>query len=294
MDNIILNSLEQSLLFLPFILGLYISFIVLKLTDITVEASFVIGASIIARLLTEGYHFSIAIIVASIGGMISGIAVSCLQYRNRINDLIAGILMVYMLYSVNLNILGKPNINLFDSNTIVSSLSLFVNNPTMISALLIAIIVTLFIYYLLISSYGLKLRALGENPALLQKLGVNSEKYRTIGLVIANSLAALSGSISAQIYGYADVNMGFGMAITGIGALIIGQQITLRIISFTPLKDKYHPVIELLSCILGAYLYFLVINILLKININPTNLKLFTGMIIVLLLISFRRKNTNI
>lgn len=221
--NLLISALEQSLIMLPLILGMYISYRILKITDLTVDGTYVLGAAVFAKSIALGL-FPAMILAITAGGIIGSI-VSFMQKNNRINGLIAGILASFMLYSVNLKIMQRPNISILG---MPSLLALFNTENWLLLLIILNIIVIFAVIILLKKQLGLMLRAFGFNKDLLITLGKPAEVYRTVGLSISNALASLTGSISAQVNGFADINMGFGVALVGIGAIVIGRHILIR------------------------------------------------------------------
>lgn len=277
---LLLNIIEQSLLFLPLICAIYFSYIVLKVTDISVDGTLVLGAATTSQLLIHNIHPMITVCIAILAGICSGICVAFIQYKNRINDIIAGLLMSFMLYSINLNIMGKPNITTMQHITL---LKLF-NGQKLILVLTSSCITITACIIIMYSKLGLKLRGVGENRILMKKLGLNPELYRIVGLSISGGLAALCGSIMSQMYGYSDINMGFGMAITGIGALVIGLHLISRVYFFKQKLVNHNIFVEIFGCLIGILFYFSITNLLIILQINPINFKLILALIIILFL----------
>ncbi len=290
---IFLNALQQSLIFIPLTLGIYLTYQVLAITDLTPDGTFVLGAAIFARLITNGYSQFTSIALALIGGMIAGIIVGCMQRFAKINSLIASILAVFMLYSINFSVLNQPNINLLSTPTLLGSLQLGSSSELTVYLFLFFIALLVIFFLLLNSRVGLTLRAFGVNKKLLTKLGRNSTFYLFTGLALANMLAALCGVMTAQINGYADINMGVGMALTGIGAVVIGCKLMRTLFLKTA---SFNIVIDLAGCFIGTYIYFTILNFLLSININPIYLKLLLGIMLVIFLstANYSRKNQGI
>jgi len=257
----IYHILEQSFTFLPFALGLFISYTILNKADLAVDGTFVLGGAVYARSLHGGFTPLSALLLAIIAGSIAGIGTSLLQYKERIHHLIAGILALFMLQSANLLIMGRPNISLLSFNI---SFPVFALSPILIFSL----------YTLMRSKLGLNLLAFGDNPMLMQLLGYKSEIYRMIGFAISNGLVALSGVLTAQHQGFTDIGMGLGMVLVGLGSIIIGSEI---------LKSS-HMFTKIISCTIGTILYFSVVNTLVFLGIHPTFLKLGIGAIIASLL----------
>lgn len=284
----LINILEQAFIFFPLVCAIYFSYIVLKITDISVDATMVLGAAVTAKLLLLNIHPIIATIVAIFAGFTAGGCVAFIQYKDKINDIISGLLMSFILYSINLNIMAQPHLMIMNTTTLVkifgkTTLIMILNIITIVSCILIMRL-----------NLGLKLRGFGENKFLMSKLGYNIELYRFLGLGISGALAAITGSMMSQIYGYADVNMGFGMAITAISAIVIGFQLSKKI---PFLKDKlsaHHILIEFISCIIGVMSYFSIMHFLIKIEINPINFKLIMAIIIIFFLKIFPIKTSYI
>ena len=266
--NILVTALEQSLIMLPLVLGMYISYRILKITDLTVDGTYVLGAAVFARSLSFGLFP--ALIFAMIAGGIVGSIVSFMQKNNRINGLIAGILANFMLYSVNLQIMQRPNISILGMPTLSSILEL---DNWLVPLVIINCLILYSVIILLKGRLGLLLRAFGFNKDLLINLGKPAEFYRTIGLSISNCLAALTGTLSAQVNSFADINMGFGVAIVGIGAIVMGHHILIHANNFNAFK-------ELFSCFIGILFYFIALSILLRIGIDPINLKFVLGVVL--------------
>ena len=275
------DALQQSLIFLPLTLGIYLSYQVMQVTDLTPDGTFVMGAALFARLLTSGYSQTTSTVLALLGGALAGVAVALLQRYARISSLIASILAVFMLYSVNFGILGKPNISLLNSTTLVGDIQN--SSPILFnSALGIgAVLLLLGVFYFVRSSTGLRLRAFGTNRSLLAKLGYSPTLYLAFGLGLSNLLAAGCGILTAQINGYADINMGLGMALTGIGAVVIGCQL-VRSLFYR--HTRFNIIADLGGCLLGTYLYFLLVNLFLWLGLNPIYLKLVLGLLLALFL----------
>jgi len=276
--SLLITALEQSLIMLPLIIGMYISYRILKITDLTVDGTYVLGAAVFAKTLPLGL-FPALILAITAGGIIGSI-VSFMQKNDRINGLIAGILASFMLYSVNLQIMQRPNISTLG---MPSLLSVFNAENWLLPLIVLNIIVIFAIIILLKGRLGLMLRAFGFNKDLLTTLGKPAEFYRTLGLSISNLLAALTGTISAQINGFADINMGFGVALVGIGAIVIGRHILIRNNGFNAFK-------EIFSCFIGILFYFITLSILLRIGIDPINLKLILGIVLFVSLRSVKRE----
>lgn len=269
--NILLSALEQSILFFPLTLGVYLSYSILKTTDMTTEGSFVLGAGSFARLVSLNFPLTLAIGIAFITGVFSGLGVGFIQRKGKINSLIAGIIGLFILYTLNFKLMGRPNIavNILNSEAEVKILIFFC-----------IFIITLIMLLLLATRFGLLLRAFGENAAILQSLGRDIEKYRYFGLGLSNALAALSGVFFAIVNGFADLGMGFGMTLTAISTVMIGQQIQHRLFP----NQTFGIAKEITGCFLGVFLYFIATHGLLAYGLDSIYLKLVLGLVFIILL----------
>jgi putative ABC transport system permease protein len=287
------SILEQSLLLFPLICAIYFSYVILKITDVSVDGSMVLGAAVTAKLLLGGYNPFISILAAMLCGFVAGACVALVQYKNSVNDIIAGLLMSFILYSVNLNVMGMPHLMTMHSETIVRLAAKLNNeNKKMIVVMMSSLLTVMFIFSLMHSRLGLKLRGFGENRDLMEKLGFKPEFYRVIGLGMSGCMASLSGSLMCQIYGYSDINMGIGMAITAIGALVIGMHLINKIGLFRMRLMNHSTITELFGCFVGIFCYFSITNTLVLFEVNPVNFKLILGLIIIVFLKLARKSGT--
>ena len=285
MMNLFQAATIQSLLMVPLCLGLYLSYRVLNITDLTVEGSFVLGAAVFARLISLGFNQHASVFVGVIAGCVCGLCVALMQRITKLEPLIVSILALFMLFSINYAVMGRPNISLLDFPLLLQTLQL--NNPPMLlmSMMGIAVVCCMGLLYFIGTDTGLLMRAYGANPGVIKVINKNPNVIVMLGMSFSNGLAALSGIMTAEVNGYADVHMGFGVALTAIGAIIVGmtimQQCRRRV-------DSYHALTDILGCLAGTFLYFLVLNSLLLVNINPIYLKFFLGLLLLVFLSSGR------
>ena len=265
-----LSSLEQGLIFGIMVLGVYISYKILDFPDMTVDGAFPMGAAIVGSGLMAGVNPVICLILATIGGALAGLVTGILHVKFKIRDLLAGILVMTALYSINLRIMGKSNIHLFN----VKHLFTYNLEPIVI-ILIILVVVKLILDFLLKTEFGFALRALGDNEKLIISLGINEKKLKIIGLMIANSMVALAGGVLAQHQGFADIGMGTGTIVAGLASIILGEGI------FKNFKKMRMTTVVLV----GSILYSFVIAIALKLGLRATDLKLVTALIVVIILI---------
>jgi putative tryptophan/tyrosine transport system permease protein len=281
MIQTLIDALQQTFIFIPLTLGIYLSYELLKVTDLTPDGTFVLGAAIFTRLLTDGYNQYTSLFFALIGGAIAGVGVALLQRYAKINSLIASILAVFMLYSINFAVMQRPNIGILNYNTFINQIQ--DGNQLLFNSILfiIALILVFAMFLLVKSKLGLTIRGFGSNKQLLPKLGINPTLYLIIGLAISNMLAALCGVLTAQINGYSDIHMGLGMALIGIGAVVIGCKLIRTLFRRS---ESFNITADLIGCFVGTYIYFLMLNTFLMIGINPIYLKLVLGLTLALFL----------
>jgi len=261
----ILGTLEQSLIFAFMVLGLYISYKILDFPDLTVDGSFSLGASVVAISLVNGIDPIIAMILACIAGSLAGFITGYIHVKYNITNLLSGIIVMSGLYSINLRIMGRSNIPLFNINT------MFTSGNALLKIILLLIVVKLILDFILKTKFGFALRAMGDNEVLLISLGINEKNIKIIGLMLANSLVAFAGGLLAQYQGFSDVGMGTGTIITGLASIIIGESVfkETKFINMT------------LLVILGSVMYKFIISITLTLGMNPGDLKLITSIIVI-------------
>ena len=262
-------TIEQSLIFAIMVLGVYISFRILNFPDMTVDGTFPLGAAISAKLLTLGVNPYLTLLVALVAGAAAGAVTGLIHVKLKVKDLLAGILVMTALYSVNLRVMGKSNIPLFEEDNI------FNTEYSMMITIVVLILISKFLLdYLLKTKFGFALKALGDNENLIVSLGLNEEKYKIYGLMIANSFVAFSGAVLAQYQGFADVGMGTGIIVIGLASIIIGDT----------LFGKRRRLAGTTIVIIGSILYRGVIAVTLSMGMDASDLKLITSMIVIIIL----------
>lgn len=284
--EMLVTALEQGLLFALVAIGVYITYKILDFPDLSVDGTFPLGASISAALLIKGVDPWVSILIATLGGAVAGSVTAFLHVKLKISNLMSGILVMMGLYSVNLRIMSKSNIPLFNTNHIFKSTEL---NAIFI-ILAIVVIVKIILDLFLTTKTGFLLVAVGDNEQVVSSLGVNKNLVKVLGLALSNGLVALSGALTAQNQGFADVTMGTGIVVMGLAAVIIGVSIfgKLSFIKVTTLS------------IFGAIIYKLVVAIALWMKLNPNDLKILTAVLVAIALASnnnvfkLRRKKNNI
>jgi len=265
----LIGTLEQSLIFAIMVMGVYISFRILDFPDMTVDGSFPLGASIVASCLVKGMNPVLALFLAIVGGSIAGFITGYINVKYKIANLLAGIIVMTGLYSINIKIMGRSNISLFTVNHLFT---LHINKLLLIS--IIVIICKLALDFLFKTKFGFILKALGDNETLVETLGVDKSKLKIYGLVISNGIVALSGGLYAQYQGFSDVGMGTGTIVTGLASIIIGETI---------IKNRRKFALTT-TVIVGTIIYKVIITLALKIGFNASDLKLISAIIVVVIL----------
>jgi len=266
-------------------LGIFISMKIFNIPDITTDGSYTLGAVVTAVLLTAHWNVLAVIPVVLICGAIAGTLTGLIHTRLKIDALLAGILVMTGLYSINLTILGRSNVPLLDVSNIFSKIQLFSNpvyNNVSIAIIFIAII-TLIVSYALRTDFGIAMRATGNSASMTRALGINNNRMKIIGLAIANSLTALSGYLVAQFQNFTDINMGIGIVITGLGSVLIGE----ALIKWWNINSIAWSLVVVLC---GSLVFQLVLAFTLSIGVDPNLLKLVTASFVLLIVVIPRLK----
>ncbi|MFG0211935.1 ABC transporter permease [Brevibacillus porteri] len=278
----VMGAIEQGLLFGILALGVYLTFRVLNVPDLTVDGSFALGGAIAAKFIIDGTNPFLATLLAFIVGGLAGAFTGVLHTKGKINALLAGILTMIALYSINLRVMGKANLPLLREDTLFTYVkdmgipNLAVGGVTLLSGVAIVFIVGVMVLKLIIDWFlhtdmGLDLRATGDNSKMIRSFGVNTDSTTIIGLALSNGLVALAGAWVAQYQGFADVGMGIGMIVIGLASVIVGEVLfgSSSIFRVT------------LAVILGSIVYRLVIALALDAGLNPSDMKLITALIVI-------------
>ena len=277
MDELIISTVAQGLLWSVMAMGVFITFRTLNIADLSVEGSFPLGGAVAAVLLAEKFNPATAIVAAGVAGMLAGAVSGLLYTKLKIPALMAGILTMIALYSVNLRVMGKANLSLLNTDTIFTSLEFLKLSPnltTFVAGLCIAIAIPLWLYWFFGTEIGMAVRATGNNPQMIRAMGVNTDDMFLLGLVLSNGLVAVSGALIAQDNGFADVGMGAGTIVIGLASVIIGEVV------FGTRNFKN----SLISVVLGSILYRIVIAVVLYLGMPPNDLKLFTAILVAIAL----------
>lgn len=271
--SLITSTIGQGLLWGILALGLFLTFRILNFPDMTVEGTFPFGAAICISALVHGVNPIIATILSFLGGMLTGLITGLLYTKGKISVLLAGILTMTGIYSVNLRILGKANGGLLNKATLLNEKFLQRlpdNFPTIVVGLLFAIFIILLLALFLNTDLGQAFIATGDNEKMAQSLGINTDNMKILGLMLSNGLIGLSGGLLGQNGGYADVNMGIGTMVIGLAAIIIGE-VVYGNLSLTA---------RLIAVVIGSIIYRLILLLVLQLGFSTNDFKLISAIIL--------------
>lgn len=271
--SLITSTIGQGLLWGVLALGLFLTFRILNFPDMTVEGTFPFGAAICVSALVHGVDPMLATILAFLGGMLTGLVTGLLYTKGKIPVLLAGILTMTGVYSINLRILGKANVGLLNKATLLNGKllqKLLANFPTIVIGLLAAILIILLLALFLNTDLGQSFIATGDNENMARSLGINTDNMKILGLMISNGLIGLAGGLLAQNGGYADVNMGIGTMVIGLAAIIIGE-VAYGDLSLTA---------RLIAVVIGSIIYRLILLLVLQLGFSTNDFKLISAIIL--------------
>lgn len=283
-QTIILGALELGGIFAILSLGLYVSYKVLNIPDLTVDGSFTLGCAISAVFTMNAMPY-VGILASFILGMFAGMVTGLLITKLKITPLLSGILTMTGLYSINLIVMNNtPTISLFDQTTIFSRLSQVTNYGKLITIYLLVVLIVLILNLFLKTQLGLALRACGDNEAMVKASSIDSNKMKVLGLSLANGLVSMSGAVFAQHQSFADVNSGIGMMVIGLASIIVGMTFIK--------KEKI--IFQLFAVVFGAVFYRAVLTVALQLGLPSGYLKLLSALLVVIAIAvtngSFKRK----
>jgi putative tryptophan/tyrosine transport system permease protein len=278
-----LSALIQGLCFSGIALGIYISMKIFNIPDITTDGSYTLGGVVTAIMLPHHQPAYIILPAVIIAGGIAGALTGIIHTKLKINALLAGILVMTALYSVNLTLMGRSNLPLINVTTLFSLINISANPNlnTFWILLLFVGVVTLIIGYLLKTDFGIAMRATGNSETMIRSLGVNTDRMKITGLAIANALTATSAYLMSQFQGFTDISMGIGVVIIGLGSVIIAE----TLINWFRVGSVW---ISLVLVLVGAVIFQLVLAVTLDIGVDANLLKLVTA-VFVLLIVSLPR-----
>lgn len=277
------NALGQGLIWGLMAIGVYITYRILDIADLTVDGSLATGGAVCAVAIGIGINPWVAMLLAVLAGMVAGLVTGLLHTVCKIPAILAGILTQLALYSINLRIMAVGTeettmatvaLNVRTHKLLLSSRnirSLGLDNPLILLVIAVAVMIGI-LYYLFGTETGCSLRATGANQAMARAQGINTNYCKVLGLVISNGLVALSGALLAQYQGSATIDMGRGAIVIGLAAVIIGEVLLSKVFRNFALK--------LLSCVIGAIIYYIVITLVLRLGLESTDLKLLTALVV--------------
>lgn len=285
---LVISVLEQGFIYTIMALGIYITYKILDFPDLTVDGSFPMGAALAAILITKGAPAILTLPIAFLAGGIAGLATGLIHVKLHVRDLLSSIIVMTALYTVNLRIMGKANVPLYNESTIFDNDLVngifggsLANYKTTLILLLIVIIVKLLLDWYLKTKNGFILRAVGSNDKLVTPLGIDKGRVKIWGLVLANGLCTLSGCLYAQEQRYADVSMGTGTMVIGLASVIIGTSL-FRKVNFVSVTS---------SVVIGSVIYKAAVAIAVHFLHNADDLKLITSVLfLIILVISMDKK----
>jgi putative ABC transport system permease protein len=279
LSSILSVAVYEGLIFGLVAIGVYITFRVLGFPDLGVDATFPLGGATAAVCIINGADPFLATVLAFVAGLLAGAVTGLLNTKLRISALLSGILIMVGLYSVNLRIMGGANVPLLRETSVfdqVGTLTGLNGLPLSITvAGIVAVLIFLFLNWLLRTEIGLGLRASGDNEKMLRGLGVDTDKNILIGCSLSNGLVALAGALVAQNQGFCDVGMGIGIIVMALAAIIIGEGL---------LGHPKGLTFFLLACFAGTFVYRLFITIALRLGMPPGDLKLITSLLVIIAL----------
>ena len=273
------GALSQGILWGLMALGVYITFRLLDIADLTVDGSFATGGAVCAVCLVNGVDPVLSLILSTVAGFIAGFVTGFLHTKCQIPAILAGILTQIGLYSINLRIMGRSNTPLLQYDNIFEGLEkltgLSNNWVVLIIGLIVTILVIVILYWYFGTEIGSSIRATGNNEQMVRALGVNTNITKTLGLMISNGLIALSGALVTQQQGYADVRMGIGAIVIGLASIVIGEVIFGH-------KGAFGT--RLTSIVVGSVIYRIIVAVVLQMGLNTDDLKLLTAILVAIAL----------
>jgi len=285
--TLLIGAFTLGLILALLALGVYVSFRIFNIPDITAEGSITLGASVAAALMVSGHGAAISTVAGTGAGMVAGAVTGVLATKCKINKLLSGIIVMTALYSINLHVMGKSNVPLLNETTLatraeqfgskifgnasdlnIAGWSVGVRDASMLLSILLFIFTVCVLLYLFFrTNLGTAMRATGDNPQMIRALGVSVDGVTIFGLALSNGLIALSGALVAQYQGFADVQMGVGIVVLGLASVIIGEALVgTRAVGLL-----------ITGTVMGSVLFRLLVAIALRWGLNPNDLKLITA-----------------
>jgi len=288
--TLIISVFEQGMIYAVMALGMYITYKILDFPDMTVDGSFPLGASLSAVLISQGMNPYLTLLLSFAAGLVAGTITGLIHVKLKVRDILASIIMMTALYSVNLRIAGKANLPIYNcdniyNNRVMDRIFAGVLAPckNLIVIAVIVLLVKCVLDWYLKTKSGYLLKAVGDNETLVTSMGIDKGKIKILGLAIANGLVSLSGSMFAQQQRFFDASMGVGTAVIGLASVIIGTALFGQISAFG----------FSISVILGSILYKGCVAAAIRIGLQSTDLKLVTAVLFLLILVLSSRIEKN-
>ena len=285
------GAISQGILWGVMALGVYTTYRILNISDLTVDGSFATGGCVAAVCLVNGLNPFVSLVVAMVAGLIAGAITGFLHTRCEIPAILAGILTQLGLYSINLRIMGRSNTPLLKVDTLFSKGKELLNLPSQYVAIIIGVVLIVLLvscmYWFYGTEIGSAIRATGNNERMVESLGVNTKTTKMLGFMIANGLVALSGALVTQSQGYADVKQGTGAIVIGLASIIIGEVVCGKRRNF---------MVRLSTIVVGSILYRVVVAIVLQMGLSTDDLKLLTAVLVAIALtvpVMIEKRNQN-
>lgn len=272
MSSVLMESLVTGLIFSILAIGVVITFKILNLADLSVEGTFPLGAFVFAKVLTLGYSPFLAMALAFVMGGVFGYLTYFLYKRLKIDAILAGILTMTILYTVNLRITGTSNVTFYELDVIFS---IFSSIPKIVILLIIVGLIKIIMDWFLKTEKGYLLLATGDNERLVKSLGENPNKFYAYGLILSNALVALAGSLMAQTTGYCDITMGQTIIVSALASIVIGDAF-LKNAKFLNRTTR---------AIIGAVVYRVIFGIAISAGLQPSDLKAVTAIIVIIFIV---------
>ncbi len=279
--DLFLGAIALGLAYALLAMGIFITMRVYNFPDITADGSLTLGGALTAMLLTAGWNPFVAVGVSAVGGAVAGTATGAIHTKLKVNGLLAGILVMTALYSVNLRVMGRSNIPLVSVPTIFSPVETLLPSAadqTLAIALLLPLTLAAMaiLSWLFRTDFGLTMRATGDNATMIAAQGVNVDRMKIVGIALSNGLIATSGSIVAQYQGFADIGMGIGIVVFGLASVIIGDTLAGLF------GERFRIMLHLGAVVMGSILFRILVAFTLSLGLEPTDLKLATAAFVLL------------
>lgn len=287
----LLGAIGQGFIWGVMVLGIYITYKILNVSDLTVDGSFATGGAVFAMTLLSGLDTTLCLVLAMLAGGLCGLVTGILHTKFKIPAILAGILTQLGLYSINLRILGdKANVSIAQAKTnisfIASSFSLLHTRAGMVLGIIVSVLCIVLLYSLLGTEFGATIRATGNNEKMIRALGVNTDNIKLFGMILSNMIIALSGAMLVQMNKYADVGMGKGAIVYGLASIVIGEVFFRRFSNFG---------IKLMSSVFGCIVFFIIRAIVINLGLKANDMQLISAIIVVIALaMPIFKENMNI